>query len=54
VRRQTANARCGREQFPQLAGVVLPLGLTFGDKAAAVVLVACLGAVVVAAFRSRN
>jgi len=34
--------------------VVLPLGLTFGDKAAALVLVALLGAVAVAAIRSRN
>jgi len=34
---------------------MLPLGLTFGmDKAAAVVLVALLGAVAVAAVRSRN
>jgi len=34
---------------------VLPLGLTFGDKAAALVLIAFLGAVVVvAAVRSRN
>jgi len=54
VLRQTADALGAREQFPQLASVVFPLGLTFGDKAAAVVLVACLGAVVVAAFRSRN
>jgi len=34
--------------------LVPPLGLAFGDKAAAVVLVVLLGVVAVAAVRSRN